>query len=79
MPFDLLIRNGLLFDGAGTAGMPGDVAIAGDCIIAIGPKLPADAGKTIDATGLAVAPGFIDIKTDSDFTLARREADGKVG
>jgi hypothetical protein len=45
MPFDLLIRNGLLFDGAGTAGMPGDVAIAGDCIIAIGPKLPADAGK----------------------------------
>jgi N-acyl-D-amino-acid deacylase len=51
MPFDLLIRNGLLFDGAGTAGMPGDVAIAGDCIIAIGPKLPADAGKTIDATG----------------------------
>src|SRR5215210_2739184 len=79
MSFDLLIRNGLLFDGAGTAGMPGDVAIAGDRIVAIGSKLPGDAGKIIDASGLAVAPGFIDIKTHSDFSLPiNPKAESKV-
>src|SRR5215210_5416607 len=79
MSFDLLIRNGLLFDGTGSAGVPGDVAISDGRIVAIGSKLPGDAGKIIDAAGLAVAPGFIDIKTHSDFTLPiNPKAESKV-
>jgi N-acyl-D-amino-acid deacylase len=65
---DLLICGGTLFDGAGNPGVPGDLAIAGGRIAAIG-RVSGSAKKTIDAGGLAVAPGFIDIKTHSDFTL----------
>jgi N-acyl-D-amino-acid deacylase len=66
---DILIRGGTLFDGSGRAGTLGDIAIKDGRIAAIGPNLPGAASRTIDATGLAVAPGFIDIKTHSDFTL----------
>ncbi len=66
---DILIRNGLLFDGAGNPGAPGDLAIADGRITTIGPNVAGAARKVIDAQGLAVAPGFIDIKTHSDFTL----------
>jgi N-acyl-D-amino-acid deacylase len=77
--FDLLIRNGTLFDGTGSAGMPGDIAVVDDRIAAIGGNLAPDAQKIIDANGLAVAPGFIDIKTHSDFTLPiNPKAESKV-
>ncbi len=77
--FDLLIRNGILFDGSGSAGMLGDMAISGDRIAAIGGGFTGDAKKIIDAAGLAVAPGFIDIKTHSDFTLPiNPKAESKV-
>ena len=66
---DILIRGGTLFDGAGHPGAAGDLAIEGDRIVAIGGSLSGAARKTTDAEGLAVAPGFIDIKTHSDFTL----------
>src|SRR5436190_24062722 len=69
MAHDILIRGGLLLDGTGAAGRLGDLAIRDGRIAAIGTDLGADAAKVIDATGLAVAPGFIDIKTHSDFTL----------
>src|SRR5437870_7081997 len=69
MPYDLLIRDGLLFDGSGGEGAAGDLAIEGGRIAAIGSRVVGGAKKTIDARGLAVAPGFIDIKTHSDFTL----------
>jgi len=76
---DILIRGGLLFDGSGRAGIEGDVAIAEGRIAAIGAKLEGSARKTIDAQGLAVAPGFIDIKTHSDFTLPiNPKAESKV-
>ena len=76
---DILIRGGLLFDGSGAAGLESDVAIAGGRIAAIGAKLSEPARKTIDASGLAVAPGFIDIKTHSDFTLPiNPKAESKV-
>jgi N-acyl-D-amino-acid deacylase len=76
---DILIRGGTLYDGAGRPGVPGDVAIADGRIAAIGPRLAGPAGKTIDAAGLAVAPGFIDIKTHSDFTLPiNPKAESKV-
>ena len=76
---DILIRGGLVYDGSGTPGAPGDVAIRDGRIAAIGPRIEQPAGKTIDASGLAVAPGFIDIKTHSDFTLPiNPKAESKV-
>jgi len=66
---DILIRGGLLFDGTGAAGKPGDIAIRDGRIAAVGARIDDTAAKLIDAHGLAVAPGFIDIKTHSDFTL----------
>ncbi|MGZ5882694.1 MAG: N-acyl-D-amino-acid deacylase family protein [Xanthobacteraceae bacterium] len=79
MAHDILIRGGLLLDGTGAAGRPGDLAIREGRIAAIGTDLGNDAVKVIDATGLAVAPGFIDIKTHSDFTLPiNPKAESKV-
>src|SRR5258706_9158265 len=69
MPCDILIRNGLLIDGTGSPGTVADLAVADGRIAAIGRNLAGDATRLIDATGLAVTPGFIDIKTHSDFTL----------
>src|ERR1051326_7268419 len=76
--YDILIRNGMVFDGTGAPGFAADVAIAGGRIAAIGSA--AEAARTvIDATGLAVTPGFIDIKTHSDFTLPiNPKAESKV-
>jgi N-acyl-D-amino-acid deacylase len=75
---DILIRGGLVFDGSGSAGLSADVAIKDGRIAAIG-KIDEAAGKIIDAQGLAVAPGFIDIKTHSDFTLPiNPKAESKV-
>src|SRR5439155_123136 len=60
-PFDVLIRGGTLYDGSGSAPVKGDLAIRGDKIITLG-NLSAAAAKTIiDAKGLAVAPGFINM------------------
>src|SRR5262245_43853876 len=68
MPYDLLIRGGQLLDGTGAPGKRGDLAVVSGRITAIGPALAGEVAKVIDATGLAVTPGFIDIKTHSDFT-----------
>ena len=66
----ILIRGGTVIDGGGGEPYRADVAIAHDSIAAIGAEASrADAARTIDAEGLVVAPGFIDIKTHSDFTL----------
>ena len=79
MAYDILIRGGRLFDGSGKPGMPGNLAIEGGRIAALGAKVEGAAKKTIDATGLAVSPGFIDIKTHSDFTLPiNPKAESKV-
>src|SRR4030088_1603238 len=76
MAWDILIRGGTLYDGAGRPGESAELAIAGG---RIGPGLSGTAERVIDATGLAVAPGFIDIKTHSDFTLPiNPTADSKV-
>jgi N-acyl-D-amino-acid deacylase len=78
-PYDILIRGGLLFDGTGAAGRHGDIAIRAGRIAAVAAHLDDGAAKVIDATGLAVAPGFIDIKTHSDFTLPiNPKAESKV-
>src|ERR1051325_9265952 len=77
--WDILIRKGTIFDGSGRPGESGDVAIAAGRIAQIGRDLSGDAERVIDATGLAVTPGFIDIKTHSDFTLPiNPKAESKV-
>ncbi len=64
--FDCLVRGGTLFDGLGNPGKELDLAIQGDTIAAIGRIDPGQAERCLDARGLAVAPGFIDIHTHSD-------------
>jgi N-acyl-D-aspartate/D-glutamate deacylase len=79
MAFDILVRGGPLFDGSGKPGVPGDLAIEAGRIVALGQNIGGTAKKTIDASGLAVSPGFIDIKTHSDFTLPiNPKAESKV-
>jgi N-acyl-D-amino-acid deacylase len=79
MDYDILARGGKVFDGSGSAGSRADVAIRQGHIAAIGDLAAARAPKIIEAAGLAVAPGFIDIKTHSDFTLPiNPKAESKV-
>jgi len=59
--FDILIDNGLIFDGSGSAPYVGDVAIRDDRIVAVSPEITGNAEQVIDARGLAVAPGFINM------------------
>src|SRR5262245_33068944 len=79
MNWDILIRGGTLIDGSGSAGATGDIALVAGRIAALGPSLAGDANRIIDADGLAVTPGFIDIKTHSDFVLPiNPKAESKV-
>jgi dihydroorotase/N-acyl-D-amino-acid deacylase len=66
--FDVVIENGRVVDGTGSAWFYGDVALRGDRIAAIGPRgafRSANSAQRIDATGHVVAPGFIDIQAHS--------------
>jgi N-acyl-D-amino-acid deacylase len=60
---DVLIKNGKILDGTGNSWFYGDVAVKGGAIIAVGHLQNYTAAKTIDAKGLIVAPGFIDVHT----------------
>jgi len=76
---DILVKGGLVVDGSGRPGETGDVLVREGRIAALGRSLPQGSAKMIDAAGLAVAPGFIDIKTHSDFTLPiNPKAESKV-
>ena len=68
-PFDVIIRGGHIVDGTGNPWFAGDVGIRGDRIAAIGQLAAAKARREIDARGLVVAPGFIDMHTHSDQPL----------
>jgi len=59
--YDLMIRNGTVYDGSGSEGFISDIAISGDRINKIGSNLPGKGKKEIDATGMAVTPGFINM------------------
>ena len=67
--YDVLIKNGMIVDGSGNPWVSGDVAIRGDRIVAIGKLDSAVAKRVIDATGLVVSPGFIDMLGQSELAL----------
>ncbi|HEV2883564.1 MAG TPA: hypothetical protein VGW36_01830 [Pyrinomonadaceae bacterium] len=67
--YDLLIKNGRVIDGSGRAGYPADVAIKGDRIVRIERRSRATATRVIDAKGMVVAPGFIDMLGQSETYL----------
>ena len=67
MTLDLLIRNGVVIDGAGGAARSLDVAVADGRIADLGELTGVGADCVIDAEGLVVAPGFIDIHTHCGF------------
>ena len=67
---DLILRGGTVIDGTGRPRYPADVAVTGDRIAAIGPKLTKSAGaREIDVSGKVVAPGFVDVHTHDDRAL----------
>jgi len=68
-PYDLIIRNGHIIDGTGSPWYSGDLAIEGGRVAAIGQLSQAQAKRSIDAHGLVVAPGFIDMLGQSEFTI----------
>lgn len=67
--FDAIIRNGTVYDGTGRAPVRADVGIRGDRIAAVGDLRRATAPEVVDATGLAVAPGFINMLSHSEASL----------
>ena len=80
--YDVLIENGRLFDGTGGPAMDADLAIAGDRIVAIGALDADDAATVIDAAGLYVAPGFINMlswATQSLIADGRSQSDIRQG
>ncbi|MFN2508924.1 MAG: amidohydrolase family protein [Chthoniobacterales bacterium] len=72
--FDILIKNGTVYDGTGSAPAQLDIGIRGDRIVAVGKLSDAGAAQTVDARGLAVAPGFINMLSWSNESLI---ADGR--
>lgn len=67
--FDMIIHGGVVIDGTGAPAYAADVGIVADRVTAIGSLSEAVSAERIDARGMTVAPGFIDIHTHSDFTL----------
>ena len=69
--FDVLIKNGTIYDGTGSEPYKADLAINGDTIAALGDLSRDQAKKVIDATGLAVSPGFINMLSWADGSLLK--------
>lgn len=80
--YDLLIRNGMIYDGSGAKPVVGDIAVNGDSIAAMGSLKDASGKTELDAKDLAVAPGFINMlswATDSLITDGRSQGDIRQG
>ena len=59
--YSVIIRGGTIYDGSGGQPYVGDVALAGDKIVYVGPHARGRAARVVDATGKAVSPGFINM------------------
>ena len=68
--WDLIIRNAKVVDGSGKEAFEADIAVDQGRIVCIAPDITGVGNRTLDANGLVVCPGFIDIHTHSDFTLS---------
>src|SRR5262245_41117273 len=68
-PFDVVIAGGRVVDGTGAPWFIADVGIAGDKIVALGNLSKAQATTRVDAAGMVVAPGFIDLLGQSEFNV----------
>jgi len=80
--YDVLIRGGTIYDGSGSDPIVGDVAIKDDKIVYVGPSRAVGAAQEVDATGLAVAPGFINMlswATESLIVDPRAQSDIRQG
>src|SRR5947209_8438773 len=81
-PLDVLIKGGTIYDGSGGAPRVGDVGLKGDRIVAVGDLSKRTAKSTVDAHGLAVAPGFINMlswSTDSLIEDGRSQSEIREG
>jgi N-acyl-D-aspartate/D-glutamate deacylase len=67
--YDLVIQGATVFDGTGAAGRRADVAVRGDRIAAVADAIEPAGATALDARGLAVAPGFLDVHTHDDFAV----------
>jgi N-acyl-D-amino-acid deacylase len=66
---EVVLRGALVFDGTGAPPVEVDVALAGDRIVGVGPRLRAGRAREVDLRGLALAPGFVDIHSHADLPL----------
>ena len=67
--YDVLITGGTVYDGSGSAPFVGDVAIDGDRVVAVGDLSGATAANVVDASGMAVSPGFVNMLSWATETL----------
>ena len=80
--YDYVIRNGTIYDGSGSEGYVADVAISGDRVAKIGLNLPGKGKKEVDASGMAVTPGYINMlswATESLLIDGRSQSDIRQG
>lgn len=80
--YDVVLRNGMIYDGSGSAPYQGDVAIKGDTIVAVGAQVAGHGRTEVDATGLSVAPGFVNMlswATDSLIADGDSQSDIRQG
>ena len=80
--YDLIIRNGTLYDGSGQPPVTGDVAVDGDTIVEVGDLGQSSGRREVDANGLAVAPGFINMLSWANVALiedGRSQSDIRQG
>ncbi len=80
--FDLILRNGTIYDGSGQPPVVGDVAVKGDIIAAVGNLGEASATKELNVRGLAIAPGFINVLSWANESLiedGRSQSDIRQG